>query len=67
MCLPYTVLVLFIGENRVVLPVVVRVRFRLFVVFLMRKNVGLRIGFVVCISIRDAGLNVGQRVVVRFR
>lgn len=47
-----------------VLPVVVRVRFRGFVVFLMRENVGLRFGFVVCISIRFAGFVVGQRVLL---
>lgn len=50
-----------------VLPVVVRVRFRLFVVFLMRRTALPRLSFVVFISMRDAGLNVGQRVVFRFR
>lgn len=58
---------LFTGISRVVLPVVVRVRFRGFVVFLMRETALPRLSFVVCISMRDAGLNVGQRVVVRFR
>lgn len=58
---------LFIDENRVVLPVVVRVRFRGFVVFLMRRTALPRLCFVVAISMRDAGLNVGQRVLFRFR
>lgn len=60
--LPYTVLVLFTGISRVVLPVVVRVRFRGFVVFLMRRTALPQFSFVVFISMRDAGLNVGQRV-----
>lgn len=67
MCLPYTVLVLFIGENRVSLPVVVRVFSICFVVFLMRKTALPRLSFVIAISMRYAGFNVGQRVVVRVR
>ena len=47
--------------------VVVRVRFRLFVVFLMRETALPRFGFVVCISMRYAVLNVGQRVVFALR
>jgi hypothetical protein len=59
--------VLFTGKNAVVLPVVVRVRFRLFVVFLMRETALPQFSFVVFISMRYAGFNVGQRVAVRFR
>lgn len=47
-----------------VLPVVVHVRFRGFVVFLMRETALPRFSFVVCISIRFAGFIVGQRVVL---
>ena len=54
---------LFIGENRVVLPVVLRVFFLCFVVFLMRETALPRL-CVVAISMRDAGLNVGQRVLL---
>lgn len=55
---------LFTGKNAVVLPVVVRVRIRCFVVFLMRRTALPRLCFVVFISMRDAGLNVGQRVLL---
>ncbi len=58
---------LFTGINAVVLPVVVRVRFRLFVVFLMRETALPRLCFVVCISMRYAVLNVGQRCLVALR
>lgn len=65
--LPYTAVVLFTGISRVVLPVVLRVFLRCVVVFLMRKTALPRFVFVIAISMRYAGFNVGQRVVVRFR
>lgn len=65
--LPYTAVVLLTGIDRVSLPVVVRVFSICFVVFLMRETALPRLSFVIAISMRYAGFNVGQRVVVRFR
>lgn len=62
--LPYTVHTQFNEPILYAIDVVVRVRFRLFVVFLMRRTALPRFGFVVAISMRDAGLNVGQRVLL---
>ena len=52
---------LFTGIDSVLFPVV-RVFLRCVVVFLMRRTALPRLCFVVFISMRDAGLNVGQRV-----
>ena len=60
--LPYTVQRVITHKKRRINPVVVRVRFRLFVVFLMRRTALPRLCFVIAISMRYAGLNVGQRV-----
>ncbi len=58
---------LFTDINAVLFPVVLRVFFRLFVVFLMRETALPRLCFVAYISMRYAVCELGQRVVFALR
>lgn len=58
---------LFTGIDSVLFPVVLRVFLRCVVVFLMRETALPRFSFVVCISMRYAVCELGQRVVFALR
>lgn len=58
---------LFTGIDSVLFPVVLRVFLRCVVVFLMRETALPRLCFVVCISMRYAVCELGQRCLVALR